>query len=134
VAARWTARLADRHFTPISEVFLHNLQRLRPNPGARGLNPTEALVIIQLMSHKWDNRAPFPALTTIAERIGLQVRSVRAAVKRLEDLGYLRREPSTYGGPNRYHMDGLFAALEGLLDEDAKLAAELASAAATEAA
>ena len=124
VAARWTPRLAERHFTPISEVFLHNLQRLRPNPGARGLNPTEALVIIQLMSHKWDSRAPFPALTTIAERLGLQVRSVRAAVKRLEDLGYLRREPSTYGGPNRYHLDGLFTALEALVEEDAKLAAQ----------
>lgn len=123
VAARWTPRLAAHYFTPVSEVFLHNLHRLRPHDGARGLNPTETLVIIQIMSHKWDGRAPFPALTTIAERIGLDVRSVRASVKRLEGLGYLRREPSPYGGPNRYHLDGLFQALERLLDEDAKLAA-----------
>jgi len=77
------------------------------------------------MSHKWDSRAPFPALTTIAERIGLDVRTVRASVKRLEDLGYLRREPAPYGGPNRYHLEGLFRALEQLIDEDAK--AEAAS-------
>lgn len=126
VAARWTPRLAEHHFTPVSEVFLHNLQRLRPHPGARGLNPTETLVIIQIMSHKWDSRAPWPALTKIAERIGLDVRTVRAAVKRLEELGYLRREPSILGGTNRYHLDGLFRALESLLDENASTATEAA--------
>ena len=117
VAARWTARLAER-YTPISEVFLHNLHRLRRHPNERGLNPTETLIIIQIMSHKWDGRAPFPALTSIAERMSLDVRTVRASVKRLENLGYLRREPSLNGGPNAYHLDGLFRALEALQDED----------------
>lgn len=124
VAARWTPRLAENHFTAVSAVFLENLQRLRPHDGARGLNPTEAMVIIQLMSFKWDARAPFPALTTIADRLGLAPRTVRATVKRLEELGYIRREASTFGGTNRYHFDGLFRALEALLDERGDAAAD----------
>lgn len=118
-AARWTPRIAEAHFTAIPECFLHNLHRLRPHAGARGLNSTEALIIIQIASHKWDDRAPFPALTTIATRLGVTTRTVRAAVKRLEELGFVRRELSTTGGPSRYHLDGLHRALEALLAEDA---------------
>ena len=121
VAARWTARLAA-NFTPVSRVFLENLPKLRPHDGARGLNATEAMVVIQLVSYKWDSRAPFPALTTIAERMDLNVRTVRAAVKRLEDLKYLRREFSPNGGPSRYHFDGLFQALEAIVDEQERAA------------
>lgn len=93
--------------------------RLRPHEGARWLNSTEAMVLIHILDHKWDGRAPFPPLTKLAPRMGLSVRAVRAAVKRLEDLGYMRREPSPFGGPNRYHFDGLLAALHRLQDEDA---------------
>jgi hypothetical protein len=130
VAARWTPRIAERYFTPVSEFFLHNLHRLKPeHPNARGLNATEGMVIIQLMSHKRDAKAPWPALGTIADRLGLDVRTIRNTVARLEELGYIRREYSKYGGPSKYHLDGLFAAIERLLDEDAaKPAAETEAA------
>lgn len=68
----------------------------------------------QLLSHKWDARLPYPALTTIAGRMGLSTRAIRAAVKTLEEAGYLRRLPTYAGGRNRYDLSGLLAVLEEL--------------------
>lgn len=117
VAARWSTRLATR-FCPVPTYFLENYHRLRPGPNANGLSSTEAMVVIHLVSFKWSARAPFPTVGTIAERMGLHERSVRAAVRNLEQLGYLKREFSRHGGPNRYHFDGLIQALEALMDQD----------------
>lgn len=118
VEVRWTARLA-KSFCPVSSYFLANYHRLRPHEQAKGLTSTEAMVLIQIMDHRWDERAPFPAMKTLAQRMGLAARTIRAAIKNLEDLGYIRRERSIWGGPNRYHFKGLFEALEKLMDEDA---------------
>ena len=123
-AARWSPKIASGHFTPIPEYFLHNMHRLRPHNNAQGLTSLEAMVIVQIVSHKWDERAPFPALGTIAERLSVSRRTIRGALERLEDFGYVRREFSSTGGTNRYHFDGLVRALESLIAEDArKLAA-----------
>lgn len=116
----WTPKLAKR-FTAVSAYFLANLHRIG-GPGSRGLTPSEAMVIIQLLSFKWDDRAPKPALRTIATRLGLSVRTVRDIVKRLEDLHLVQREHNSEGGCNRYHFDGLFAHLEQLMDSDANAA------------
>jgi DNA-binding FadR family transcriptional regulator len=100
------------------------MHRLRPHNQAQGLTSLEAMVIVQIVSHKWDERAPFPALGTIAERLSVSRRTIRGALERLEDFGYVRREFSSTGGTNRYHFDGLVRALESLIAEDArKLAA-----------
>lgn len=115
--ARWGARLA-KPFSPVSRYFLHNYWRLAPHSGARGLNSTEAMLIIQILDHKWDERAPFPTLATLGQRMGLSPRALRSTVKRLEELKYITREPSPYGGPNKYHFDGLIKALHELMDKD----------------
>jgi DNA-binding MarR family transcriptional regulator len=117
VAARWSPRLAQS-FSPVPEYFLANYHRLRPREDAQGLTSTEAMVIVQLMSFKWDSRAPFPTIGKIAKRMGLAERTIREAVRRLEQLGYLQREFSPHGGPNRYHVEGLVRALEALMDAD----------------
>jgi hypothetical protein len=90
----------------VSSYFLGNYCRL--NPAGGGLTSTEAMVIIQLMDHKWDERAPYPTVRTLAKRMGLSVRAVRSALENLQKMGYLQREPSSVGGPNRYHLEGLF--------------------------
>jgi hypothetical protein len=41
----------------------------------------------------------------------------------LEERGYIRRDPLPDGGPNRYVLDGLFEALEQLMDQKASKAA-----------
>lgn len=113
----WSPKLA-RKFTAISSYFLANMHRIGPE-GGKGLTPSEAMVIIQLFSFKWDERAPKPALRTIATRLGLAVRTVRDIVKHLEGQGLVEREYNTEGGCNRYHFNGLFARLEALMAKDA---------------
>ncbi len=122
VDQRWTPRLA-RQFCPVSSFFLANYHRLRPHDNAEGLNSSEAMVLIHIFDHKWDARAPWPTVNTIARRMGISDRQVRSILKRLEDLGYVRRDPFPNGGPNRYHMDGLISALEKMMDEDTERAA-----------
>lgn len=124
VSERWTSPLA-RQFCPVSSAFLQHYHRLRPAPGAPGLNSTEALLIIHLMDYKWDQRAPFPAVETLAQRMGMSDRAVRKAVARLEACGYVVRE-QVPGRSNRYRLDGLFAALEELLNEEAPAVREAA--------
>ena len=76
------------------------------------------MVIIHLVDHKWDERAPFPTVRTLATRMSLSVRGVRNALQTLESNGYVRREASATGGPNRYHLQGLFEALEQMMASD----------------
>lgn len=87
------------------------------------MTSTEAMLIIQILDHKWDSRAPFPTIKTLALRMGLSTRMIRAALKNLEDGGYIKREPLPNGGPNRYHFDGLFTALERFVRAEALVAA-----------
>lgn len=123
VAARWTARLGAR-FCPVSSYFLANYHRLEP-PHVKALHPTEVLTIIHLLDFKWDERAPWPTVGTLAERMGLSSRAVRDATKSLEDRGLLRRAQKYDGGPNTYDLRQLFERLESMMDDDdAKAAAE----------
>lgn len=121
VDKRWTPALA-KAFCPVSSYFLANYHRLKPNPAASGLSSAEAMLVIQLMDYKWDESAPFPSLSTLAKRMGLSTRYVRETVKRLEDLGYLKRVARAFGGSNAIEFHGLFAALEKLQAEDAAMA------------
>lgn len=124
VAERWTPLLGEQ-FCPVSSAFLRYYHRLQPAPGVRGLNSTEALLVIHLMDHKWGEAAPFPGVETLAERLGLSDRAVRKALARLGECGYVVREPVP-GRSNRYRLDGLFAALEELLGEAAPAVKEAA--------
>jgi len=123
IEQRWTKKLA-KPFCAISSYFLEHYAELTPHPGAKGLTSTEAMLIVQLMDFKWDERAPYPTVKTLATRLGISTRQTRATVQRLESLGYLRRDPFLNGGPNRYYLDGLFRALENM--KDAELDAQAA--------
>lgn len=110
VAHRWTARLAAARWTPVSDYFLKNYHRMK-------ITHTEAMVLIHLISFKWDLSAPFPALGTIAKRMGITPTSVRTHLRRLEGKGFLYRQMKV-GTTNRFHFDGLFNALEKMMDAD----------------
>src|SRR5690349_17521061 len=86
VARRWTPLLSKR-FCPVSSAFLEHYHELQAAPGARAMNSTEAMLLVHLMDHKWDERAPFPTVSKLAERMGLSARGVRNAMKNLEDSG-----------------------------------------------
>lgn len=109
--AIWGEVLGER-FCPVSVYFMQNLHRL-----GGGLTPTQTLVLLQIVSHKWGSDAPYPSLKKIAQRIGKDVRTVRRSVEQLEKLQLLRREHRTFGGTNRYHIDGLIRQLEAIVSE-----------------
>jgi hypothetical protein len=127
VEVRLTPKLANG-FCAVPSILIQGAHRLRPHEGAQGLTPTEVLILIHLLDRKWDARMPFPAITTVAEQMGLKPRTVRGAIQRLEKLGYLKRLPMMNGGPNRYDLSGLFAVLEKLMDEDVAKADAAAAA------
>ena len=109
----WGAELGSQ-FTAISAYFLINYSRA-------GLSATDFTFICQLFFHKWDERAPYPSLAKIAERMGVSHRYVRKVCASLESRGFVRRELSKTGGSSRYHLDGLISKFEAMkLEDDAK--------------
>lgn len=117
VQARWSEKLG-KHFCPVSSYFLANYHRLRPFEAARGLNSSEAMLLIHILDHKWTEKAPWPAVGTLARRMGITPRAVRMLLKSLEESKYIRRELRSNGRTTLYHLDGLQRALEKLFDED----------------
>lgn len=110
VGSRWTPALAKAGWTPISDFFLANYHRLK-------ITHSEAMVLIHILSFKWDAGAPFPALKTIAKRMGLTPVSVRSHLRNLEKKGLIEREMQV-GTTNRFHLRRLFESLEKLQRED----------------
>lgn len=114
VSHRWTPRLAQ-NWTPISDYFLKNYHRLR-------ITHIEAMVVIHLMSFKWDANAPFPSLKTVARRMGVTDTAVRNHIRSLVKKGMLHRQ-IVKGTTNRFFLEPLFARLEQLMDEELATAA-----------
>ena len=106
VQDRWTEGLVYRGFTSISNVFLESYSLMDPK-----ITHGEAMFIVHLMQHKWDENAPFPAIGTIAKRMEISVTATRALARSLERKDYLYREGQP-GRSNRYHLNKLFHALE----------------------
>jgi DNA-binding MarR family transcriptional regulator len=114
VARRWTrALISAGGFTPVSVFFLENYSRL-PNP----LTHAEAMLVIHLVRHKFDEKAPFPGFTSLGKKMGVTPTAVRGYARNLEEKGYLQREMRT-AQTNKFHLEKLFAALERMIPEPA---------------
>jgi hypothetical protein len=62
------------------------------------LNPTELVVLLNVLMHWWyRHQKPFPRPTTIARRMGSTVRTVQRAIAKLEEERLLVRQ----FGPNK---------------------------------
>ena len=106
VAARWTPDLVKEGWTPISDFFLRNYHRL-------DISSTEAILIVHLMSHKWDSQHPYPGFKSLAERMGVGATQIRSHARKLQMNGLLKREFRT-GTTNRFDLTPLFRRLEAL--------------------
>lgn len=118
VARRWTPRLTRDGWTPISDYFLESYHKLRPP-----LTSLEAMLVIHLMRHKWDEKHPRPAFKTLAKRMGITDTAVRNHGRNLEKKNYLRRIKRV-GQPNHFDLAPLFEALERLQDEEVATAVD----------
>jgi len=112
MADRWTEKLAAKGFTPIASYFLDNYHRLN-------VTTPEAMLIIHLMSYKWDEKNPRPGFTKLAAKMGVTPTAVRNHARSLEKRKKLLERIMRVGRPNAFNLTPLFNALEKLMDADA---------------
>jgi hypothetical protein len=113
VALAWTPRLAKTGHVPVVNAFLEHYSSLEPH----ALSTAEAMFVILLMKHKWNEEAPYPSYRRIARMMGVSDKMVRRYAANLEQKGYLVRE-AQQALPNRFDLRKLFAALEEALEID----------------
>jgi DNA-binding MarR family transcriptional regulator len=117
-AARWGSNnLFDEGFVGVPAAFLRYYTYL-------GLSHSEAMFVLQLMSFKWNEKAPFPSYKTLAQRMGITPEMARRHAKSLEDKNLLTRIKRT-GQSNAFDLRLLTEALEAALQQ-----AQIAKAAA----
>ncbi len=110
-ADRWTPALVKDGFTPVSNFFLAHYHDLKPE-----ITHGEAMLIIQLMSFKWDADMPYPSYKTLAKRMLLKDAQARSLARGLERKRYLHRHVRI-NMPNLFDLKPLFGALEKLRSE-----------------
>lgn len=110
-ASRWTKKLVEGGFTPISNFFLEYGCELKPE-----LTPGEALFIIHLMFFKWDEQMPWPGFKTIAKHMGIGHAQARKLARQLDAKKYLVRHIRR-SLPNEFDLQPLFVALEKIRDK-----------------
>ena len=78
--------ILDEGFTSVPNILLRYRSRI-------GLKPKHVMLIIDIMSYKWDSKYPFPSYSTLASRSGIEERSVKRITQDLEELGLLVKSP-----------------------------------------
>lgn len=106
---RWAPALKKDGHVQVSTFFLASYHRLQPYPLTHG----EAMFVIHLMQHKWGADAPFPSYRTLAQRMGVSVKTARRFAQSLQEKKYLQRE-FRIGATNLFYLDKLIAALVAL--------------------
>ncbi|HSC34894.1 MAG TPA: helix-turn-helix domain-containing protein [Thermodesulfobacteriota bacterium] len=78
--------ILDEGFTSVPNILLRYRSRI-------GLKPKHIMLIIDIMSYKWDSEYPFPSYSTLAARSGIEERSVKRITQDLEELKLLIKTP-----------------------------------------
>lgn len=105
VATRWGGndRITASGFVAVPQLFLERMATFKPF----SLNPAEALFVICVMAHKWDERKPYPSYKRIAGWMGKSESYVRKLAQNLETKGFLKREKRV-GTTNAFDFQPLF--------------------------
>jgi DNA-binding MarR family transcriptional regulator len=116
IVARWGDKpeLLVSGFVAIPVSFLAARAQLRPF----SLTPAEALFVVDLMAHKWDERPPYPGYKRLAQWMGVSESYVRKLARSLERKRFLRRRPRI-GDTNEFDLTPLFEKLRQHLSADA---------------
>lgn len=102
---RWTKTLTDAGWTALPNVILEK-------QAAFEIKPIEINLILQIAKYWWEaDSAPFPAINTLAETIGVTPRTVQKNLAALEKKGMIEKKARYYsrGGQksNEYTFQGL---------------------------
>jgi len=95
--------MLTRGFVGVPLLFLERMAALKPY----SLNPAEALFVICLMAHKWDERAPYPSYRRLALWMGKTESYARKIARDLETKGFIRRR-ARIGDTNEFDLTPLF--------------------------
>ncbi len=107
VAERWTPALARKGYTPLVAAFVeYACRRHSARSGGLGLTPVQAMIVIQLMYHKWDRAMPRPAVGTLAVRLGVTETTIRSNLDALVRRRLLRKHLQP-GRPSYYDLTPL---------------------------
>lgn len=79
---RFGEEILDAGFTTVPNLVLRHYAHL-------GITPAEMMFTIHVWEFWWTEREPYPALSTIAERMNMTRRNVRKYVQNLRDKGFL---------------------------------------------
>ena len=120
LAIRWGGReilfVRPEGWLGVPDSFLRLYARLKPY----ALTVGEAMFVLELMSYKWSETAPFPSYKSLAARMGVTDKMVRRYAANLEGKGYLVRQ-ARIGSTNTFNLNPFFAALAAALEEEKKL-------------
>ncbi|NIT14602.1 MAG: hypothetical protein GTN99_10285, partial [Candidatus Dadabacteria bacterium] len=78
--------ILDEGFTSVPNILLRYRSKI-------GLKPKHIMLIIDIMSYKWDAGYPYPSYSTLSQRSGVEERSVKRITQDLEELGLLVKTP-----------------------------------------
>jgi hypothetical protein len=106
---KWGKKVMDLGFCIVPSLLLRAQRRL-------GLSPTQLAVLMHLADQWWDQeRIPFPAKSTLAERLNLKTRQVQRHIAQLEKAGLVKRNRrfnQKGQTSNGYDLSGLVAKLK----------------------
>ena len=105
---KWGKTLVSAGFTALPDVIFQYQKALK-------LKPLDVLIILHLASYWWKpNENPWPSKSTIADSIDVDPRTVQRSIKKMEDLGYVKRimRKAAVGDnlSNEYDLRGLINA------------------------
>ena len=69
-----------------------------------GLNPTEILILAQILEFQTNTNDCFISDKALAENFGVSESTIKREIKKLEELGYITRETKNIKGGKERHM------------------------------
>src|SRR5947207_1109052 len=79
--ARWGDIILDAGHTAIPNLLIELYTEL-------GITNQEMMFIIHIFNYRWTKKNPFPAIATIARKMGVDDRTIQRYIKRLKTLTY----------------------------------------------
>lgn len=105
LVSKWGKDLIDSGWTALPNVIFQNQKEL-------GLKPLDVLILLHLSSYwRIAGQPPRPSKGSIAASVDVDPRTVQRSIKKMEDLGYVKRiaQKGTEKNnlPNEYDLTGL---------------------------
>ena len=116
IVTRWGGHveLLAQGFVAVPVTFLKNYASFKPF----AMTSMEAMLVLQLMVHKWDADDPYPGYKSLAKRLGRTEGYARTLARDLEGKKLLTRVVRT-GTTNRFNLRPLFDKLKEHLAAEA---------------